>query len=142
MGIVDGEPLDVTKSVVYRGHMFSDVPNAAISFGYTNASWTLRADLTWQSVCRLLNHMRDHGYTSATPVYDGDPDAGGSVFGLSSGYVQRAADQLPKQGTAQPWIVRQNYLRDVATFRHGEIEESIEFSKAPALAEDGERAAA
>jgi monooxygenase len=126
---MDGEPIEVANRFMYRGHMLSGVPNAAMVLGYTNASWTLRADLTWQAVCRLLNHMRDHGYTAATPTYEGPPEGAGSVMGLSSGYVQRSSHLLPKQGLDRPWLVRQNFLLDSRDARTGTVTEAMAFER-------------
>jgi len=109
---VDGEPVSIPKRIGYRGMMLSDVPNMAIALGYTNASWTLKCDLTCDYVCRLLAHMDAHGYRQVTPRVN-DPSIKPVPFiDLSSGYVQRAQDRLPKQGSKPPWRLRQNYLLD------------------------------
>jgi hypothetical protein len=91
-------------------------------FGYTNASWTLRADLINRYACRLLQHMDAHGYVSATPV---PPDDGHSApfVDLTSGYIQRAIDELPRQGSRSPWRVYQNYLLDRRLMRRGTLED-------------------
>jgi hypothetical protein len=111
--------------------MLSGVPNLALSFGYTNASWTLRADLTWRSVARLLNHMDRHGFTKAVPTLDGRTVETEPFLNLTSGYVLRAADQLPRQGSRPPWRVRQNYVLDYLTARFADYTESISFSSCP-----------
>lgn len=105
--------------------MFSGVPNFAWCLGYTNASWTLRADLTSQYVCRLLNHMRRRGYAQAVP--DTRPGVPKSelrpILDLSSGYVLRAADKLPKQGHRWPWVMRQNYPAELFTIRLSRVDD-------------------
>jgi hypothetical protein len=106
------------------------VPNLAICIGYVNASWTLRSDLTARYVCRLLAHMDAHGYRSATPEFDGDV-AARPLLALTSGYVQRAADVLPKQGTAAPWVLHQNYLVDVLSTRFGDVTRDMVFTARP-----------
>jgi cation diffusion facilitator CzcD-associated flavoprotein CzcO len=121
---VDGEPVEAGQHMVYKGMMLSGVPNAAWCIGYTNASWTLRADLTTLTVCRLLRYMDRHRYAIAMPVLDsGEPDRAHlrPAVDLSSGYIQRALDALPKQGARRPWRVHQNYLRDLATTRLGRV---------------------
>jgi cation diffusion facilitator CzcD-associated flavoprotein CzcO len=119
---VDGAPVNVSKTMSYKGMMYSDVPNLASSFGYTNASWTLKADLTCEYVCRLLNHMRDTGTSIATPHRD--PNVEEEPFlDFSSGYVQRAADVLPRQGRTKPWKLYQNYALDLVTLRYGRVDD-------------------
>ncbi len=121
---VDGDRVDLAKALTYKGMMFSGVPNLASVFGYTNASWTLKADLTCEYVCRLLNHMRRRGYAAATPRRD--PSVEEAPFlDFSSGYVQRALDMLPKQGSKKPWKLHQNYARDMAMFRFGAVEDGV-----------------
>jgi len=127
---VDGRDVDPAQSLAYKGMMFSDIPNLALSFGYTNASWTLKADLTSAYVCRLLNTMRARGVRQATPrVTDADvrPEP---FLDFTSGYVQRAAHLLPKQGSKAPWRLHQNYLKDLLTLRFGPVDDSMEFSNA------------
>jgi monooxygenase len=126
---VDGKPCNANQTLVYRGMMLSDVPNLAMAFGYTNASWTLKADLTAERVCRLLNHMDAKGLRSAVarPGNDVQPQP---FLDFSSGYVQRAADLLPKQGSRRPWQVYQNYLLDMLTIRYGRIADGVvQFSR-------------
>ena len=126
---VDGEKVDVSERLVYKGTMLQDVPNLAVVIGYTNASWTLRADLSCDHTARLIATMRERGETRVTPRV-GDAAAGSEPsFGLSAGYVQRAADRLPKQGTRDPWIVRQSYLADHrAMARRPLLEDELELS--------------
>ncbi|MFZ2530772.1 MAG: NAD(P)/FAD-dependent oxidoreductase [Rhodococcus sp. (in: high G+C Gram-positive bacteria)] len=125
---VDGQQVDPGEAYVYRGTMLSGVPNFALCLGYTNASWTLRADLVSLYVCRLLNHLRRKGYRIATPEYHGDGRTR-PLLGLSSGYVQRAAGMLPRQGTHSPWRMHQNYLLDLPTMRFGRIDASMTFTR-------------
>jgi cation diffusion facilitator CzcD-associated flavoprotein CzcO len=132
---VDGRPVDFSETVGYKGAMFSGVPNFAMTFGYTNASWTLKADLIASYVCRLINHMDAHGLTRAVPLAP-DPALERIPFlDLTSGYVTRALDSLPRQGPHRPWRLYQNYPRDVAMLRRGPIDDgAIEFSRNPAPA--------
>lgn len=128
---VDGAPVEPHGVHVYRGFMLSGVPNLAMCVGYTNASWTLRADLTSQSVCRVINLMEREGYDFATPRYRESTEPDRPLLDLNSGYVLRAADKLPKQGARPPWRLRQNYLLDYLDARFGDISESLEFSSLP-----------
>ncbi len=117
---VDGRAVDPGSLFTYKGMMFSGVPNLAWCVGYVNNSWTLRADLTSRYVCRLLNHMARHGLTTCTPEIDAaDPsrDSPRPFLDLTSGYVRRVMDQLPKQGVTKPWLARQNYLIDFVDMR-------------------------
>ena len=130
--VVDGAPVHLPETLVYKGMMFSDVPNLAFAVGYTNASWTLKCDLTAGYVCRLLNHMDQHGYAVCTPRIN-DPDIEQEpVIDFNSGYVLRALDTLPRQGTKMPWRLHQNYLRDLSMMRYGRVEDgTMEFKAAP-----------
>lgn len=110
---VDGTPFVPREHFLYKGAMFDGVPNLAVCLGYTNNSWTLRADLTSRFVCAVLDHLRTTGTASATPRSGGDLVEGHPPFGLSSGYVERARHLLPKQATTKPWTVRQNYFSDL-----------------------------
>ena len=113
---------DASKSMSYKGMMYSGIPNLVSSFGYTNASWTLKADLTCEYVCRLLNHMRDTRTTIATPHRD--PKVEEEAFlDFSSGYVQRALDVLPRQGKTKPWKLYQNYVLDLVALRYGRVDD-------------------
>jgi monooxygenase len=127
---VDGEPVDPSTRLTYKGMMLEGVPNLALAIGYTNASWTLKCDLTCDYVCRLLNYMHDRALTECVP-HNRDATAAGSdpLLGLTSGYVQRSAHLLPKQGTKQPWKVHQSYWRDYRALKMSDIDDSImEFS--------------
>jgi monooxygenase len=127
---VDGEQVDVGGSASYRGLMLGGVPNFAYCIGYVNASWTLRADLSHRYLLKLLDHMERHGYTSAAPTSPGG--TGRPLLDLSSGYVQRALDIFPRQGDRDPWLVRQNYLRDVLTTPRADVTRDMEFTRRPA----------
>jgi cation diffusion facilitator CzcD-associated flavoprotein CzcO len=126
--VVDGTPVTLADTVAYKGMMLSDVPNFAFTVGYTNASWTLKADLVGQHVCRLLNHMAAHGYQQCTPT--APPSLGTQpLIDLTSGYVRRAIDNFPKQGAVAPWRLHQNYPRDVALLRRAPVDgDSLRFS--------------
>ena len=121
---IDGRPLDASQAMVYKGMMLSDVPNLALAFGYTNASWTLKADLTASYVCRLLRYMQRHGHRSAMPRRD--PAVPAQPFlGFTSGYVQRASDLLPQQGTREPWRLHQSYLADLLAIRYRRVRDGV-----------------
>ena len=126
---VDGRPVDPGKTLSYKGMMYEGVPNLASAFGYTNASWTLKCDLTCEYVCRLLNHMTKTGNRQVTPR-NTDPTIGEVPWlDFSSGYVQRAMDKFPKQGTKAPWKLHQNYALDLLNLRFTKIEDGVlEFS--------------
>ena len=130
---VDGEPVDLAKTLNYKGMMYSGVPNLASSFGYTNASWTLKCDLTCEYVCRLLNHLRRHGHAQCTPRQR-DPDVKAEPWvDFSSGYLQRSMHRFPKQGSKPPWRLHQNYFRDLWMLRYGKVDDdAMEFSSRPA----------
>lgn len=132
---VDGRKVEGPQTFGYKGMMYSDVPNLASSFGYTNASWTLKCDLTCEYVCRLLNHMARHGHRQCTPR-NNDPTLSAEPWlDFTSGYVQRAIAQLPKQGSKAPWRLYQNYLRDLIALRFGKVDDGVmEFSGPPAPA--------
>ncbi|WEK42692.1 MAG: NAD(P)/FAD-dependent oxidoreductase [Candidatus Sphingomonas colombiensis] len=125
---VDGTLIDPAKTINYKGMMYSDVPNLASCFGYTNASWTLKADLTSMYVCRLLEKMRKSGMRQCTPRIGEEPVEEEPFLTFSSGYVQRALEHLPKQGNRKPWKVHQNYGLDVLALRFGSLDDSMEFS--------------
>jgi cation diffusion facilitator CzcD-associated flavoprotein CzcO len=125
---VDGSPVNVGEKLQYKGMMFSDVPNMAFTFGYTNASWTLKADLVAKYVCRLLNTMRKRGKAIATPRNEDATMSVEQFSDFSSGYIQRAADRLPKQGARKPWRLNQNYALDVMALKFGSVDDEMEFS--------------
>ena len=121
---VDGKHYAPNQAMAYKGMMLSDMPNSVMSFGYTNASWTLKADLTAAWVCRLLNYMDRKGQDIA--VVRRDPGVKAQPFlGFTSGYVQRAKALLPHQGARRPWQVYQNYLQDMLTIRFGRIADGV-----------------
>jgi monooxygenase len=120
---VDGRVVELPKTMGYKGMMLSGVPNMAVAIGYTNASWTLKCDLTCEYVCRLLKHMDEHGYRQATPE-NNDPSVTEEPFiDFTSGYVLRAIDRFPRQGSKAPWRLYQNYARDIVALRHGKLED-------------------
>ncbi len=134
---VDGKPVEVPKSYNYKGVMFSGIPNMAVAFGYTNASWTLKADLSAEYVCRLLNHMDKAGYTKVVPEMK-DPSVTPIPFiDLTSGYFQRSLAEFPRQGSKRPWRLYQNYALDIVTLRYGALDDGgLVFSTGrPAAAE-------
>jgi len=125
---VDGNRVDFAQTRTYKGMAYSDVPNLATSFGYINASWTLRADLTCTYVCRLLNHMRDTGTRQCTPrLRPGEEDMPRRpwIDGFSSGYMQRVMHLMPAQGDREPWINPQNYDKDKKMFREGGVNDGV-----------------
>jgi len=126
---IDGTPVDLSQHVGYKGIMFSEIPNLAVTLGYTNASWTLKGDLTARWVCRLLNRMAANGYHRVIPASP-DPSLPTRPFiDLTSGYVQRSRGALPQQGITGPWRLHQNYPRDVLLLRFGGVaDEMLEFS--------------
>lgn len=124
---VDGAPVNLSRATTYKGMMMSDVPNAAVSFGYTNASWTLKSDLTAEYVCRLLNAMRRRGMRQVTPRLAA-PVEEVPFLDFTSGYVTRSMARFPKQGTRKPWRLNQNYWRDLMALRFGSLDEEMEFS--------------
>ncbi len=121
---VDGKPVELAKAMVYKGMMLSDVPNLAFATGYTNASWTLKCDLTSRYVCRLLNHLDKHGLTEARPRRD--PSVGEApLLDFSSGYVQRSIKDFPRQGTVLPWKLYQNYALDLLMVQRSKLADGV-----------------
>jgi len=118
----------VPERIAYKGIMLEDVPNAAVSIGYTNASWTLKCDLIAHYVCRLLNYLREHDHEIATPLPPGPSVPTEPFIDFNAGYVLRAIELLPKQGPTSPWRLHQNWFRDVRLLRHGPVDDSMEFS--------------
>jgi cation diffusion facilitator CzcD-associated flavoprotein CzcO len=127
---VDGVCVDPSTRLTYKGMMLEGVPNVALAIGYTNASWTLKCDLTCDYVCRLLNYMHDNALTECVPRNrDGATATSEPLLGLTSGYIQRSAHLLPKQGTRHPWKVHQSYWRDHRALKMSDIDDAImEFS--------------
>ncbi len=135
---MDGKPLDTSKHMLYQGIMVSDVPNMALIIGYINASWTLKVDIVAEYICRLLNYMDQHGYDEVIPEGDATELLEDTVMGsLTSGYIARAADVMPKQGKHAPWKVSNNYLADrkelkTASFEDGVLKFKSKSSAVPA----------
>ncbi|MEL7454674.1 MAG: NAD(P)/FAD-dependent oxidoreductase [Pseudomonadota bacterium] len=128
---VDGRDIQPGELVNYKGMMFADLPNFANTFGYTNASWTLKADLTSHYVCRLINHMDRIGATHCTPRLKAEDVTVDREAPLSSGYFARALDRLPKQGSRMPWKINHNYFKDMMALRFDEVEDGeMEFATA------------
>ncbi len=127
---VDGAPVVAGQCLTYKGLMLSNVPNLALCLGYVNASWTLRAELSSGYVCRLLNYMQRHGYVQCVPRCDSAVVGSQPLLGLTSGYVQRALNLLPKQGPKAPWVMHQNYVRDLLSLRFGKLNDgNLVFSR-------------
>jgi cation diffusion facilitator CzcD-associated flavoprotein CzcO len=132
---VDGEQVKLGDTVAYKGMMLSGVPNFALTIGYTNASWTLKADLVSEYVCRLLNHLDSTGQDTATPQPPASDQPLAPMVDLQSGYVLRSVDAMPKQGTVPPWKLRQNYARDVVLMRRSSVEDAgMKFSRSTGAA--------
>jgi monooxygenase len=129
---VDGKVVNFAKTLSYKGMMYSDVPNFASSFGYTNASWTLKCDLTCEYVCRLLGHMQENGIVQATPRTGGRVIETAPWLDFTSGYIVRAMEKFPKQGTSAPWRLHQNYARDLVAIRFGAIDDGVLELRGPA----------
>ncbi|MEV7043185.1 NAD(P)/FAD-dependent oxidoreductase [Amycolatopsis sp. NPDC051061] len=124
---VDGRAIEPGEQRAYKGMMFGGVPNLAWCVGYTNNSWTLRADLTSQYVCRLLGYLDRRGYAYCAPDAASASTAGRPrpIVDLASGYIKRAAPGLPKQGERRPWMMRQNYLLDLADMRFTRVDDGV-----------------
>jgi monooxygenase len=140
---VDGHEVELPKTLGYKGMMLSGVPNLAAALGYTNASWTLKCDLTCEYVCRLLKHMDAHGWRQCTPQ-NRDPSVVPEPFiDFSSGYVLRAIDKFPKQGSKKPWRLHQNYARDLFALRYTTLsDDAMVFSNPQPAARELDRLAA
>jgi len=131
---VDGIPRRTADSLAYKGMMYSGIPNLFQSFGYINASWTLRSDLIADYVCRLINHMDARGVEIATPTPAADVTPERLAMDLQSGYVQRGADALPRSGNRAPWVVTANYKYDRAELLDGPVANELALSRAAAPA--------
>jgi cation diffusion facilitator CzcD-associated flavoprotein CzcO len=126
---VDGVRVDFSKTFNYKGMMFSDVPNLALAVGYTNASWTLKAELICRYVCRLLKHMEKTGTRQCKPRLRDSTVMQAPFIDLTSGYVQRSIHMFPKQGSKMPWKLHQNYALDLVMLQRGKVEDGVmEFS--------------
>ena len=130
---VDGRVVDLSETLAYKGMMLSGVPNLAFTVGYTNASWTLKADLSAEYVCRVLNHMDARGFHKCVPEISGASITEQPLLDFSAGYVLRSLDQLPKQGNRDPWRLGMNYAIDIRTMRFGAVDDgTMRFSRSPA----------
>jgi len=130
--VVDGRRVDASTTLSYKGMMYEGVPNMASAFGYTNASWTLKCDLTCEYVCRVLNHLRATGRRQAVPVNDDPTVTFEPWLDFSSGYVQRAMARFPKQGNRIPWKLNQNYALDLMSLRYAKLEDGVLRFSSPA----------
>ena len=129
--VVDGEPVDLSTKMAYKGMMYNDVPNLAQAFGYTNASWTLKCDLTSKYVCRLIKHMDKHGFASCV-ARDNDPTVERTpVLDFNSTYIVKVLDELPSQGSRHPWRLHQNYFQDLSMLKYAKLDDGVmEFRRA------------
>jgi cation diffusion facilitator CzcD-associated flavoprotein CzcO len=126
---VDNSKINLTNTVTYKGMMFSGVPNLVSTFGYTNASWTLGADLTSEYVCRLLNLMEKKSVKKCCPEANENIVKDENWLNLSSGYIERSRNIFPKQGKEKPWQNNQNFIKDVFQIRYGDLkDEDLKFS--------------
>ena len=127
---IDKKSVDISKTVTYKGMMYSGIPNLASTFGYTNASWTLGADLTSEYVCRVINHMKRNNYDVVCPKPNIGIEADPDYLNLTSGYIKRSINIFPKQGKKAPWRNNQNYLIDIFQMKYGRIDDGeISFEK-------------
>ena len=137
--VVDDKPVDFSQTYTYKGIMSSGVPNMVSTFGYINASWTLRADLIARFACRLVNHMSETGTRQCTPTL-GAADEGMAprpwIEGFTPGYIQRVMPQLPRQGDREPWRNPQNFSSDKSMFREGPLEDGVLLFGNPAPTSD------
>lgn len=125
---IDGKAVQPSDSMVYRGVMLRDIPNMAMIFGYTNSSWTLKADIACEYICRLLNHMDKIGAHQVIPRDHENCASDKPMMDMQSGYLTRSASQMPKQGTQAPWQVLNDYVRDLPLLRYGRVDDkSLEF---------------
>ncbi len=123
--VVDGEQVNIGETTNYKGMTLSNVPNFAWTVGYTNASWTLKADLTSSYVCRILNYMDKHHYQVCVPKLDGEAPGSAPLLDFSSGYIQRSIKDLPKQGGVQPWKNHQNYIADLLHLKFERLDDGV-----------------
>ena len=122
---IDGRHIDPANTLNYKGTMYGGIPNLASTFGYTNASWTLKSELTCDYICRVLNHMERKGYQVCVPQNDDPTVKPEPWLNLTSGYIQRVADKLPKQGSKTPWKLHQNYVKDVMSLKFGSLDDGV-----------------
>jgi cation diffusion facilitator CzcD-associated flavoprotein CzcO len=128
--VVDGDPVKLPETMAYKGMMLSGVPNFAFTIGYTNASWTLKADLVGEYVVRLLRHLDRNGYDQCVPVNDDPAVTERPLLDFDAGYVLRSIDEFPKAGSRAPWQLGMSYAHDVVKLRHGRIDDgALRFSR-------------
>ncbi len=140
--VVDGRPVELAETMSYKGMMYSDVPNLASAFGYTNSSWTLKCELIAQYACRLINYMDRCGYDQCTPRREGQSLSERPAVDLSSGYIQRAVNALPRQSDKKPWKINQNYLLDLVDLRMSGVNDgAMEFRRRGEGTQQAERLA-
>ena len=121
----------MASKVAFKGMMLSGVPNFAFAIGYTNSSWTLKVDLVCDHLCRILSYMDQHGYSTVVPVVDGSGLEKRPMLDFPAGYISRAIDQFPQQGTSGPWTIEMDYWADHARLRKGPVEDAaLRFSSA------------
>jgi len=129
--VVDGDTVDLSSKMAYKGMMYNDVPNLAQALGYTNASWTLKCDLTSEYLCRLIKHMDKNGFAACVPRANDATLERVPVLDFNSTYILRVLDELPSQGSKHPWRLHQNYFKDVSMLRYGRLEDAaMEFQRA------------
>jgi monooxygenase len=131
---LDGVKVTMPETMIYKGMMIGGVPNFSYIIGYNNASWTLKADLSSAHACRILNHMDRRGYVQVVPRLNSAEMSDGNFFGLTSGYLARAQDSVPKQGVRHPWKVHHNYARDYASLKLGKVDDGVLVFSGPAKA--------
>jgi monooxygenase len=131
---MDGVKVTMPETMIYKGMMIGGVPNFSYIIGYNNASWTLKADLSSAHACRILNHMDRRGYVQVVPRLNPAEMSDGNFFGLTSGYLARAQDSVPKQGVRHPWKVHHNYARDYASLKLGKVDDGVLVFSGPAKA--------
>lgn len=120
---IDGQPVDLSKTMTFKGLILSGIPNMAVTFGYTNQSWTLKADLVSEFICRLLNHMDEQGFHTVVAQHPGDEIEVRPLMDFTPGYFKRAMDGLPKSGGRAPWRLKENYLQDIGVIRRGKVDD-------------------
>jgi cation diffusion facilitator CzcD-associated flavoprotein CzcO len=129
--VVDGEQVDLATKMAYKGMMYNDVPNLAQAFGYTNASWTLKCDLTSKYVCRLIKHMDKHGFACCVARDNDSTVTRTPVLDFNSTYIVKVLDQLPSQGSRHPWKLHQNYFQDLSMLKYAKLDDGVmEFRRA------------
>ena len=129
----NGAPVDLNDTMAFKGMMLTGLPNMAFTIGYTNASWTLKADLVSEFVCRVINYMDENGYATVVPQHPGNSVDERPLMDFTPGYVLRALDYLPKAGHVSPWRLKQNYFMDLQLIRRGKVDdEALQFAKKPA----------